>query len=252
MSALTRLALEVLESASTPPGLKATACATLLAAMDQSIEVPNESHMAVWTYLLGSDASAAMMHRHELSHPEVARDALRVLADSEAGEGAQDLALAVLRGPNVAEVGEEDLVSLADHILDEGRVRRVTWLVEQVHELRGLEPAFITMLRDRLVSSENATVRIAAVTMGALLPRLDEHFAARTLLDSSPLVRTAMVEALEGVGQRDREKALVLIRDQLGRENHRSPLSTLYSALGSLVRAGGHRVRQVPAPDGTH
>jgi hypothetical protein len=252
MSALTRLALEVLESASTPPGLKAAACATLLAAMDQGVEVPNESHMAVWTYLLASDASAAMMHRHELSHPGVARDALRVLADSEAGEGAQDLALAVLRGPNVAEASEEDLVSLADRILDEGRVRRVTWLVEQVHEHRGLEPEFITMLRDRLVSSEDAAVRVAAVTTGALLPRLDEHFAARTLLDSSPLVRTAMVEALEGVGQRDREKALVLIRDHLGRENHRSPLSALYCALGSLVRAGGHRWRQAAPPDGTH
>jgi hypothetical protein len=252
MSALTRLALEVLQSVSTQPGLRAVACATLLAAMDQMVDVPNETHMAVWTYLLGSDASAATMHHHLLSHPDVAREALRVLSHVDAGEGAQDLAMAVMRGPNVAEVREQDLVSLADRVLDEGRVRRVSWLLEQVHEQRGLTPAFIAMLRDRLASSTDAGVRVGGVTVGALLPRLDEHFAARMFLDSSPLVRTAVADLLDGASQLDREKALVLIRDQLRTETHRSTLSALYFALGTLVRTGARPTQHLESPDGTH
>src|SRR5436189_1615589 len=189
VSTIVRLALDVLNSASSPPGLKGVACATLLAAMDLAVEVPHESHMTVWRYLLGNDAGAAAVHRHQLSHPDVARAALRTLSDGHAGEGAQDLALAVLRGPNVAEVSEEDLVSFAERSLDDGRARRVSWLVEQVHEQRGLSPQFIVMLRDRLANSGDAAVRVCGVTIGALLPRLDEHFSARAFLDPSPLVR---------------------------------------------------------------
>lgn len=250
MSALTRLALEVLQSPSAQPGLKATSCATLLAAMEQAIEVPPESQFVVWRYLLSSDASAATMHRQQLNSREVARDALRVLSDADAGETAQELAMAVLRGDNVVEVRDEDLVSLADHILDEGRVRRVTWLVEQVHEQRGLEPAFLVMLRDRMAGSGDAAVRVGSVAVGALLPRLDEDFTRRMLVDASPIVRTAAADTLEAVGQHDREKGLALIRDQLGIETHRSALAALYFALATLVRAGGRRAREwVPSED---
>ena len=97
------------------------------------------------------------------------------------------------------------------------------------------------MLRDRLANSGDAAVRVCGVTIGALLPRLDEHFSARAFLDPSPLVRTAMADALEGVELPDRETALRLIRDQLQIENHRSALSALYFALGSLVRNSGRQ-----------
>lgn len=208
--------------------------------------------MAVWDYLLGSDASAGTIHRHQLTHPDVARAALRVLSDPDAGEGAQDLALSALRGANVAEVGEQDLVSLADRILDEGRAGRVSWLVEQVHEQRGLAPDFIMSLRDRLVNSEDAGVRVGGVTVGALLSRLDEQFAKRMFLDLSPVVRTAVADSLEAVSEADRSAALKLIRDQLRVEVHRSPLSALYSVLGILVRVGGRRVRPQELPGETH
>jgi hypothetical protein len=251
MSALTRLAFDIVQSTVSPPGLKAVACATLLAAMDQAVDVPHESHMAVWRYLLASDASAAMMHRHQLVSTEVARGALQVLGDADAGEAAQDLALAVLRGSNVAEIGEQDLVSLADRILDEGRVHRVAWLVEQVHEQRGLEPEFVVMLRDRLAGSDDAAVRAGGVTVGALLARFDEIFAARMLVDPSPQVRIAVAEMLDGATDLDRDKALRLIRDQLGIETHRSVIAALYCTLGTLVRAGGRSVRQA-TPDSAH
>lgn len=252
MSALTRLAFDVVQSPSAPPGLRAVACSTLLAAMNQSVEVPGGSHLVVWGYLLASDASAGAIHRHLLSHPDVARAAVSVLRDSDAGEGAQDLALAVLRGPNLIEVHERDLLSIADRILDDGRARRVACLVEQVHEQRGLTPEFLAMLRDRLANSEDAAVRVGAVTIGALLPRLDEHFAIRMFVDSSPLVRTAVADTLEGAERPDQERALGLIREQLRAETHRSVLAALYAALSALIRAGGRGIPPRGALEETH
>jgi len=248
MPPLTRLAFEVLQSDSTPSGLKAVACATLLAAISRSVDVPGDSYMTVWRYLLQSDASAELLHRHELINPEVARDAVRVLCNGDAGDIAHDLALAVLHGQNATEVGERDLMSLADRIVTETRVRRVTWLVEQVHEHRGLDPTFIVELRDRLSKSDDPAVRVCGVSVGALLPRLDETFAAHLMRDESAPVRTAVVETLEGVGKADREKALVLIRDHLAVESHRSVIAALHFALSGLIRAGGIR----EATDNTH
>jgi len=90
MPPLLRVALDTLQDPATAPGLRTVACATLLTALEQAVEVPAGGHMACWKYLLGSDGSAAAMHRHEIPHPEVARDAVKVLLDTAAGEGAQD------------------------------------------------------------------------------------------------------------------------------------------------------------------
>ncbi|MEI9942201.1 MAG: hypothetical protein WDO69_33715 [Pseudomonadota bacterium] len=238
MSPLLRLALEILEAPFTAPGLRVVACSTLLVALDNAIEVPVGSHMACWRYLLGSDQSAAAMHRHELAHPEVARDAVRVLLDPEAGETAQDLAMATLRGSNVSVVTDQDIVTLADRALTEGRSRRVNWIIEQVHEHRGLSPEFLVMLRERLAASDEATVRAGAIDIGVLLPRLDAAFAAKMLGDGSPLVRASVADSFEKLDPRDRRSALRLLRDHLGRETHRTVLSTCYHTLGALIRRG--------------
>ena len=236
MSALTRLAFETLEDAAAAPGLRAVACSTLLVALDNAVEVPAGSHMACWRYLLGSDQSAAALHRHELAHPEVATHAIRVLLDPEAGETAQDLAMSVLRGPNVAVVTDDDIVTLADRVLTEGRSRRVTWLIEQIHESRGLASAFLVMLRDRLAGSSEPAVRSAAVDVGALLPRLDVPFTERMFGDGSALVRAAVADSLEKVESLDRDRALRLIRDRLDHETHRLVLSACYASLSTLIR----------------
>lgn len=249
MSPLLRLALDVLEEPSTAPGLHSVACSTLLSALDNAIDVPTGAHMACWRYLLGSDGSAASLHRHELSHPEVARDAVRILLDPEAGETAQDLAMAVLRGSNVSLVTDEAITTLADRVLTEGRSRRIGWLISEVHEHRGLDPVFIGALRDRLAGADDPSVRAASVDVGALLPRLDVDFAAKMLADRSPLVRAAVAENLERGEALDRDFALGLVRQCLGQEQHRSVLSALYSSLGSLFRRS--RERSEP-PEGTH
>jgi hypothetical protein len=236
MSPLLRVALETLEAPASAPGLRAVACSTLLAALDNAVEVPPTSHMACWRYLLVSDQSAAAMHRHEIPHPDVAREAVRVLLDVEAGETAQDLAMATLRGANVAAVTDKDIVTLADHVLTEGRSRRVNYLIEQVHEHRGIDPELLVAIRDRLAISDDATVRAAATDVGALLPRLDVAFATRMLGDSSPLVRASVVESFEKLEPRDQKGALVLLRDHLGQETHRTVLSACYHSLGTLIR----------------
>ncbi|HEY0467627.1 MAG TPA: hypothetical protein VGC79_25680, partial [Polyangiaceae bacterium] len=229
--------------------LRTVACSTLLTALDNAIDVPAGSHMACWRYLLISDGSAGAMHRHDLSHPDVARDAIRVLLDPEAGEGAQDLAMATLRGPNVSVVTDADIVTLADRVLTEGRARRVNWLIEQIHEQRGLSPVFLVALRDRLAAADEPTVRAASIDVGALLPRLDVVFAARMLGDISPLVRASVADALEKTEPLDRESALRLIRDHLEHETHRTVLSAVYFSLGNLIRRRP-RVRQWEPPEG--
>ena len=212
------------------------ACSTLLCALDQAMEVPPGAHLACWKYLLGSDGNAASLHRHDLSHPEVAREAVRVLLDAEAGETAQDLAMATLRGANVAVVTDDDVMTIADRVLTEGRSRRVTWLIEQTHDYRGLAPAFLVMLRDRLVGADDPTVRSAAVDVGALLPRLDVSFTETMFGDGSAQVRAAVADSLEKVEQVDRDRALRLLRDRLEHETHRSVLSACYGALATLIR----------------
>jgi Arc/MetJ-type ribon-helix-helix transcriptional regulator len=236
MSALLRLALDTLQDAAAAPGLRSVASSTLLAALDNAIEVPVGSHMACWRYLLGSDQSAAAMHRHELVHPEVARDAVRVLLDAEAGETAQDLAMATLRGANVSVVTDDDVVTIADRVLTEGRSRRVTWLIEQTHEYRGLDPAFLVLIRDRLAGADEPTVRSASIDIGALLPRLDVEFATKMFGDRSPLVRSAVADSLDKVEPLDRDRALRLIRNRLDHESNRIVLSACYASLSSLIR----------------
>jgi hypothetical protein len=235
------MALEILTSPSAAPGLKSVARAALLSAIDHEIDVPLGTHLAVWHHLLGNDANAAAMHHHQLVHPDVGRDAIRVLTEADSGEAAKDLALAVLQGPNVAQVCDEDVELLADRVLDERRVRRILWLVEQVHELRGLAPEFIVRLRRRLATSPDAGVRMGAAELGALLPRLDEDFAREMLFDTSPIVRAETARCLEGVAEPDQDAALRLLRERMGQENHRTALSAIFSAVGALVRAAGRR-----------
>lgn len=234
-----------------PLGVRSVACLTLLHALDGGVAVPNGSQVAAWRFLLGSEASAVVLHRHALQHPEVAADAVRVLLDRETGEGERDLALAVLRDSNLDLVTEEQLASVVDHVLSEGRARQVGFLIDRVHEQRGLSATFIVALRDRLATSNAAPVRSVAVEVTGLLPKLDEPFVARMFRDPSPVVRAATADLLERSETQDRTQALALIREHLAVEQHRSVISACLYTLGSLVRTAGRRVRQWEPPDGT-
>jgi len=238
VSPLVRIALEALEDPGAPPGLRSVACTTLLAALTAGIEVPPAAPMAVWRWLLVSENGASALHLHELPSTDVAKDALRILTnDPDAGEDARDLALAALRGENLAVVTDSDLVLIAERVVDEGRTRRFTYLLESVHELNGLAPDFLRVLRDRLALSSVPSVRAAGVEVGALLPRLDDYFTERMLMDSSPVVRRTVLEVLERVETLDRGRAAAIVRRHLGSaERHRSVIAAGLSCLGGLVR----------------
>ena len=248
MSSLTRIALETLADPDAPAGLRSVACSTLLFAFETGIETPPGSHLAAWRFLAASDASAAVLHKHEIVHPEVARAAIDLLLNRNAGEQERDLALAVLRGGNVAEITQDDIVTIVDRVLDEGKARQVGWLVERVHDERGLSPEFIVAIRDRLAGSASPSVRAAAVEIGGLLPRLDDQFVAKVLNDPAPPVRSAGADILEKVERLDIDRALALAREHLSRETHRSVLSALHYCIGSLVQA--HRKTEAwPIPE---
>lgn len=237
MSLLVRCALETLEDAGAVPALRSVACATLLAALTAGVDVPPAATMAVWRWLLQSGSGASALHLHELSSSEVARDAVRILTvDPEAGDDARDLALAALHGENLAVVTDADVLLLAERVVDEGRTRRFTFLVECIHELRGFAPDFLRVLRDRLAASSSPQVRAAATEVGGLLARVDEHFTERMLRDASPMVRRAALEQLEHVEVPDRERAAAIVRRHLSAEQHRSVIGTGLSVLGALVR----------------
>jgi hypothetical protein len=250
MSPLTNLALSTIEDISAAPGLRSVACSTLLHALEQAVEVPHGTHMAVWRYLLVTDGSAVALHRHPLIDADVAAGAVRILRDPDSGENAYDLAVAVLKDQNVRVVTDEDLVTIANRMTDEGHVRRLAWLIERVHEERGLTPEFLVLLRERLSGSADPSVRAAAVEIAGLAARLDEGFVTRMINDSAPLVRTAVADLLEKVEASDRPLALVIVRRQLNTELHKTVLSGLFHCMGSLVRAGGRRVRQWEPPTG--
>lgn len=251
MSSLIRLAVDTLEDREVPQGLRMVACTTLLYALEAGIEAPPGAALAVWRFLLGSDASAVLLHRHSLQHPDVAKDAVRVLLDRETGEGERDLALAVLRISNVDSVTEEHIASIIDRVLDDGRARQVGFLIERVHEQRGLSTDFLLALRDRLAASDAASVRSIAVDVAGLPPKVDHHFVARMFSDPSPIVRAATADLLERSEAPGRAQALALIRERLAVEQHRSVISACLFALGSLVRTEGRRARQWEPPEGT-
>lgn len=244
MSSLIRLAVEILEDREVPLGLRMVACTTLLCALETGVEAPPGAPLAVWRFLLRSDASAVLLHRHSLQHPDVARDAVRVLLDRETGEGERDLALAVLRNSNVDWVTEEHIASIIDRVLDEGRARQIGFLIERVHEQRGIATDFLLAIRNRLAASAAASVRSIAVDVAGLPAKLDQQFVARMFNDPSPAVRAATADLLERSEAPERAQALVLIREHLAVEQHRSVISACLFALGSLVRTEGQRVRQ--------
>lgn len=248
MLSLTRLALDTLQDQGAATGLRTVACSALLHAFEAGIATPPGAQMAVWQFLLGSDASAVILHRHTLEHPGVARDAIRVLLDRDTGDGERDLALAVLRGSNVEHINPEDLVTIVDRVLDEGRARQVGHLIEKVHEQRGLPAEFLAAMRERLAGSEVSAVRAAAVEVAGLLARLDETFVLRMFRDESPVVRAAVADLLDRADELDRNRALTLVRHQLAIEQHRTVIAACHHALGSLVRST-RRVRQWDAPD---
>jgi len=238
MSPLVRTALETLEDAAAAPAVRAIACTTLLTALTAGVDVPPAVPMSVWQWLLQTGNGASALHAHELTSPEVARDALRILTvDPDAGDDARDLAMAALRGENLAAVTDADVLLMAEPFMDEGRTRRFTYLVEGVHELRGFSPDFLRLLRDRLAASPSPLVRAASVDVGGLLPRLDDRFAERMLADPSPVVRRTILELLERVEVLDRSRAAAIVRRHLGSsEHHRSVIAAGLTTLGALVK----------------
>lgn len=237
-SLLVTSAYDALTDPVSSPGLQVVASLTLLAAMTGGVETPDGAPMLVWRWLLYSRSPSSMIHQHRIQSTEVARDAIRVLVDdADAGDDARDLALAVLQGENLEVITEEDLLFMAETVLDEGCRQRFAHLVEGVHEQRGLSAAFLRVLRDRLALHAFPPVRATGVAVGALLSRLDLDFAARMLADTSPIVRRTVLEQLERVETPDRVRAAALVRAHLAsREEHRTVVAAALGALAQLVR----------------
>jgi len=243
MSRLTRLAFETLEDPASPFGLRSTACSTLMHAIDLRVQVPHGSPMACWRFLVESESSGNSLNQHQLQDPEVARDAVRILLDPEAGTDVQDLALAVLQDQNLHALTEPDLATILDRIMTADRARQVGWLVYRLHQELGLSNESLIRIRDRFASSDVAAVRAQAPGISALLPRLDQEFALRILQDPKPPVRSAGLDMLQEVESIDAPQALLLARDHLATEQHRNVISSCHFAIGSLMRAAGRAIR---------
>jgi len=237
MSQLTRLALETLQDPSSPHGLRSTACSTLMHAIDLGVLVPVKSPLACWQFLLESEASAHSLNQHRLQDPEVARDAVRLLLDQNSSTGVQDLALSVLQDQNLHAITEQDLATILERVMTESRARMVGWLIDRIHEERGLSNESLIRIRNRFASSNVAAVRAQGPAVSALLPRLDQEFAIRILQDPAPAVRSAVLEMLHTVEPLDAPQALLLVQAHLATEQHRNVISSCHLAAGHLMRA---------------
>jgi hypothetical protein len=252
MAPLLRMAFEMVGDAELPVGLRAAASAALLHAIENGIEVPPGAHMALWCFMLSSEASAATLHRQRLIHPDVAADAIRVLLDRSTSEAERDLALGALRDSNLNGITEQQVAGVVDRALDEGRARQAGHLIESVHEEVGLSAEFLQKARDRLAEAHAPAVRSTAVDVARLLPAFDGAFWASCFADRSPVVRTAVAQALELADKNDDvAQAISLIRERLKIEGHRSVIAACLSALGSLIRIGAQGTgRATPHRDG--
>jgi hypothetical protein len=250
MPSLTSLALEVLESPTTSLGQKQVAATALLEAFDVGVETPQRAPMVVWRWLLAHGGSSIRFLRtHELPGVEVVRDAISVLKAHDVGDDGWELGAAVIPGRHADIVTEEDLAAIADRLSSDQRARRFGWMVERVHEERGLSIEFLTALTERLTGSENPVVREIGVEIG-FVRGFDQAFAIRMLKDPSPIVRTVVADQLEKTEAPNRDLAMTIIRDHFGVERHRTVTSAMHHALGSLVRRSGRRIRMPEPPTG--
>ena len=250
MASLTRLALETLEDPTASLGQKQVAATALLEAFTVGVETPPRAPMMVWRWLLAhGDSSIRFLRTHEIPGADVVRDALSVLKARDIGDDAFELAAAVVPGRHPEVVSEEDLAAIADRLITDQRARRFAWMVQRVHEERGLSLEFLTLLTNRLTGSENPVVREIGVEIG-FVRGFEPPFATRMLTDPSPLVRTAVADALEKTEDPNRDLAIAIIRDHFGIERHRSVISAMHHALGTLVRASGRRIRMPEPPTG--
>jgi len=206
--------------------------------------------MMVWRWLLAhGDSSIRFLRTHELPGVEVVRDAISVLKAHDVGDDAWELAAAVVPGRHPEIVSEEDLAAIADRLSTDQRARRFGWMVQRIHEEGGLSPDFLTLLTDHLTGSENAVVREIGVEIG-FNRGFDQPFATRMLKDPSPIVRTAVADQLEKTEEPNSDLAIASIRDHFGIERHRTVLSAMHHALGTLVRASARRIRMPEPPTG--
>jgi len=237
MAPLIVAAFAALEDGTAAAAVRSIACSCILAALTSGLEVPPGAPMAAWRWLIHSESGASALHLQELPSAEVAIEAIRILkGEIDAGENARDLAMAVMRGENLAVVRDADIVLMAERAMGEGRLRRFVYVIEGVHELRGLSSDFIRLLRDRLSSSPSPAARAAGVEIGALLPRVDLPFLEHMLVDPSPVVRRCALEMLERVEMLERTVAATVVRRHLSNEQHRSVIASGLTTLGSLVR----------------
>ena len=144
--------------------------------------------------------------------------------------------MAALRGPNLSAVTDSALLILGDQLAAKNRLRQFTYIVESVHEERGLATGFIVVLRDRLAGSPFGSARAVASDVNALLSRLQEDFVQKQLGDPSPIVRSAALRSLEGVNKLDRLRAVAIVREHLASEQHRSSVAVGLEALAALIR----------------
>jgi hypothetical protein len=237
MAVLLRAALDVVRDADAPHGLRAVAAKTLLAAFEHEVETPPGASLAVWCWLSTVGGDCVRFSQVSLPGPEVVLEAVAALKNPGVGEDLMSLAAtAIEKSKDLGAITDEDVLAIVDGEPGIERVRRLVWILQAIHEVRGLPNVMLQALRDRWARSARAHLRQAAVQVAGLLPGLDKNFAVRMLDDTAPGVRSEIVDLLEQAEGEDRDRALGLLRQRLAVEEHVRVRSDLHSAIGTLLR----------------
>jgi hypothetical protein len=237
MALLLRAALDVVRDPDAPHGLRAVAAKTLLAAFEHVVETPPGASLAVWCWLSTVGVDCVRFSQVNLPGPDVVLEAVAVLKRLDAGEDLTNLAATVIeKSKDLAVVTDEDVLAVVDGEPGPERVRRLVWVVDAIHQGRGLPNTLLQALRDRWACSARAHLRQAAIQIGRLLLGLDERFVVQMLDDTAPGVRSEAVDLLEQADGEERDRALGLLQKRLATEEHVRVRSDLHSAIGSLLR----------------
>lgn len=238
MAQLLRAALDVVRDDNAPHGLRAVAAKTLLAAFEHEVETPAGAPLAVWRWLATVGGDCVRFSQVSLPGPDVVVEALAVLKKPDAGEDLFALAATVVeKSTDLAAITDDDVLAIVDGEPGRERVRRLIWIVQAIHQDRGIPKPVLDALRDRWARSARAHLRQAAVQVAGLLPGLDDDFITRMLDDTAPGVRSEAVELLEQAEGDDRDRALVLLHSRLAAEENLRVRSDLHSAIGTLLRS---------------
>lgn len=220
--------------------MKAIAAEALLMAVNEGMPIPARTGRVLWAWLQSVPATRPWRTTEYLGgiiDEDVRADALRILDLDDAGSDLRGVALDLLCGPTHAvHVHDDVLLRLLERLRCEEDVRQLRRLVEAVHRARGVAPALLLAIRDRLAGSSSPFVREAGVDLGVELAEPDVEFAATMINDPNADVRIAVAAQLE-VGLFAADVALGLVEGRLRAESHPQVRAALLRAQAELVES---------------